>query len=147
MLFAVIGGVVGAVLVMVAGSIAPLGAQNEVTDAEFETISCRRLYVVDEYSRLSVGITSEEYGGLIAVRSKQGKGNAGMGVDEHGGFIGVTGKDGNDAVNMGVSKYGGHVGVFGKEDNYARAAISVNEVGNGAVGTWNKNGYRLATLK
>ena len=34
-LYAVVGGVVGAVLVMVAGSFSPLGAQNELKDAEF----------------------------------------------------------------------------------------------------------------
>ena len=33
-LIAVIGGVVGAVLVMAVGSFAPLGAQNEAADAE-----------------------------------------------------------------------------------------------------------------
>ena len=40
-LIAVIGGVIGAVLAMAAGSIAPLGAQNEVKDAVFATIECR----------------------------------------------------------------------------------------------------------
>ena len=38
-LIAVIGGVVGAVLVMAAGSISPLGAQNGVRDAEFGKIT------------------------------------------------------------------------------------------------------------
>ena len=42
-LFAVIGGVVGAVLVLAAGAFAPLGAQNEAADAEFDTITCRKL--------------------------------------------------------------------------------------------------------
>ena len=28
---------------MAAGSFAPLGAQNEVGDAEFDTITCRRM--------------------------------------------------------------------------------------------------------
>ena len=42
---AIIGGVVGAVLVMAAGSFAPLGAQNDVKDAEFGTITCDEVRV------------------------------------------------------------------------------------------------------
>ncbi|MDE0301206.1 MAG: hypothetical protein OXN17_21465 [Candidatus Poribacteria bacterium] len=41
-LFAVIGGVVGAVLVMAAGLFSPLRTQREVTDAEFGTIPVGR---------------------------------------------------------------------------------------------------------
>ena len=44
-LFAVIGGVVGAVLTLAAGSFSPIGAQNEVGNAEFDTITCRALKV------------------------------------------------------------------------------------------------------
>ena len=44
-LIAVIGGVVGAVLVMVMGSLSPLGAQNELRDVEFAKITGRRLNV------------------------------------------------------------------------------------------------------
>ena len=46
-LFAVISGVVGAVLAMAGGAVLPLGAQNEVRDAEFGTITCRKIYVGD----------------------------------------------------------------------------------------------------
>ena len=46
-LYAVIGGIVGAVLTIAAGSFSPLEAQNEVGDAEFDTITCRLMKLVD----------------------------------------------------------------------------------------------------
>ena len=48
---------------------------------------------------------------------------------------------------MKADDYGGHVHVTGKGDDNSRAGMGVNEYGNGAVNTWDKNGYRLATLK
>lgn len=123
---AVIGGVIGAVLVMAAGSIAPLGAQNDVKDVEFESITCRRIWVVDEDADLAVSINN----GLIGKRG-----------------ITVHGKDNNVGVEMHVSEYGGQFGVFGKGNVTPRVAIGVNEYGHGAVSTRDKNGYRLATLK
>ena len=45
------------------------------------------------------------------------------------------------AVSLGDTKYGGRVDVFNKQGKN-RAVMSVNEYGNGAVSTWDKNGYR-----
>ena len=148
MLFsAVIGGVIGAVLVTVAGSIAPLGAQNDVKDAVFESITCKRIWVVDEDANLAVSINNGLIGNRgVIVHGKKDRG-AVMVTNEHGGFIGVFGGADNNGVEMRVTEYGGHVGVFGKRDADPRVAINVNEYGNGTVGTWDKNGYRLATLK
>lgn len=55
--------------------------------------------------------------------------------------------DGMPAVRLSVDNDGGRVGVFGKGNNGVRVGIGVNEYGNGAVTTWGKNGYRLASLK
>ena len=52
-LFAVIGGVVGAVLVMAAGSFSPLRAQNE-PDANFGKITCEELEVVSVIGRVNI---------------------------------------------------------------------------------------------
>ena len=41
-LFAVIGGIVGAVLVMATGSFSPLGAHNEAVDLDLGTITCSK---------------------------------------------------------------------------------------------------------
>ena len=64
-LYAVIGGVVGVVLTMAVGLFAPLGAQTEVRDAEFESITCRRIWMIDDDSKLAVGITGGLGGGEI----------------------------------------------------------------------------------
>ena len=56
LLAAVIGGVVGALLVMAMGSITPIGAQNYVKDAEFGEITCRILRVVDHKGKTVVKI-------------------------------------------------------------------------------------------
>ena len=271
-LCAVIGGVVGAVLVMAVGSFAPLGAQSEVADAEFGTITCSKLVVRDNrlmpiirteidtfgvnvsgkdgrsaelgavglfvYGKEGVGsralvivgenggavrvgkdgggsarMTITEDGGLVTVHGKDGEGTAGMGIDENGGAVSVHGKDGEGTAGMKITEYGGLVTVHGKDgegmagmsiyknggsvsvygkdgegvagmniyknggsvyvhrkdgggmarmeidedggsvyvhgkgNSVRRAVMGVNEYGNGAVSTWDKNGYRLATLK
>lgn len=188
-LFAVIGGVVGAVLTMSAGSIAPLGAQNEVKDAEFGTISCSSILLKDldgtiyggmyilnnrgllymdrkgNSGRVSVsvdehggyvqvrdkdnkmaGISSDETGGLVEVFDKNGERKAHMKADGDGGEVAVYGESGAGAI-MRVKEHGGAFSMYGKGNDQVRAMLSVNEYGNGALSTWDKNGYRLATLK
>ena len=223
-LYAVIGGVVGAVLVMAAGSFSPLGAQNDVAAAEFGTITCRRLVVrydgfpyATEINPISVTVSDEDGRSAtlrahgVSVRGENGKGKAAMTVmgehvavslsgedgegkaamtvmgehvavslsgedgegsvymtvgdrsgvvtvggeegevfmtvNDHGGIVTVGGKDGEGSALMALDENGGYVGVFGKGSDTTRAIMAVNEYGNGAVSTWDKNGYRLATLK
>ena len=112
---AVIGGVVGAVLVMAAGSLAPLGAQNEAAQAEFGTIRCSTLVVGDdgfsfatEIDMFGVRVSNEENGrsarlGTRGVFVFGGKGKlAHVGVDENGGAVAVFGgKDGGACVSQG----------------------------------------------
>ena len=176
-LYAVIGGVVGAVLVMAAGLFSPLGAQNEVADAEFGEITCRRIRVVgsssdntdlfpgmillnsgdggtsasisalDDLAMLDLGnvtMSSVSANGTITVNGVNGE--VKMNVNEHGGYVLARSKD-KGFAQISVDEHGGSVSVFGKGDKTSRAVMSVNEYGNGAVSTWDKNGYRLATLK
>ena len=201
-LFAVIGGVVGAVLVMVVGLIAPIGAQTEVTDAEFGTITCRRLLVTSggrgkteiepvyiaigdgetartfltAYSvglyrdweprislenkeqggkitvkqkdgdRRAVTLGIAEHGGYVSVQGKAISGRAYLAIDEHGGYISANGETGRRA-HMTIGEHGGRVGVGGNGSSKGEAVMAVNEYGNGVVSTWDKNGYRLASLK
>ena len=56
-------------------------------------------------------------------------------------------KDGGRTAQMSIDEYGGHVSVHGRGNSYSRAQMGGNEYGNGAVSTWDKNRYRLATLK
>ena len=187
-LFAVIGGVVGAVLVMAVGAIAPLGAQSQ--SDSFGEITCTGLKVVDSDGRMQIilsatssrgsvlvfgkegfahvgvdkyggavsvaGYSGDElfggtgvlgiskYGGDVLVKSEKHDGHAGIGLNEHGGRVQAAGDNTN--VVMRVNERGGRVAVYGN-DGKQRVGMGVNEYGNGAVSTWDKNGYRLATLK
>ena len=212
-LYAVIGGVVGAVLAMAVGHVMPIGAQNG--DATFAEITCTRLNVVDAQGNSyvildtkrrggvdggavgvygkdgalvqmgpwdehggwlkvfgkdggSAQLRNDEHGGWVEVYGKGGTGSlVGIGVNKHGGGFGVYGKDGGAVqidvnehggrvgvlgkgergAKMNVDEYGGTVSVYGRGNDYSRAVMGVNEYGNGAVSAWDKNGYRLATLK
>ncbi|MDE0298093.1 MAG: hypothetical protein OXN17_05640 [Candidatus Poribacteria bacterium] len=155
---AVIGGVVGAVLVMAVGLIAPLEAQNEAKDVEFGKITCTELTVVFPNGEPAATILPAGHGGLIWVTSKGNKDKpvrsaVHIGVDENGGIVYVfsnmkgEGAGGAGGVGVTIGEYGGNVAVFGRGDAYTRASMGVNESGNGAVSTWDKNGYRLANLK
>ena len=87
----------------------------------------------------SVSVTRTEVDHLAAT----------MGVNENGGYVSVHDfeKHGRAQAMMGLSKQGGLVAVTGKGDSNGGAAMGVSEYGSGVVNTWDKNGYRLATLK
>lgn len=69
-LYAVIGGVVGAILTMAVCSVMPIGAQNG--DATFGEITCSRLNVVDDGGKLRVGLNADsEHGGALAVSGQR----------------------------------------------------------------------------
>ena len=107
-LFAVIGGVVGAVLTMAAGSLAPLGAQNEVREAEFGTITCRKIKVVDAEGKICA-VMSE---GFVVVADKESEAGVSMGD----GYVRVKGKDGH-GVFIGGRERGGQILVEGNDGN------------------------------
>ena len=183
-LYAVLGGIVGAIITLAVCSVMPIGAQNG--DATFGGITCTGLTVVDADGIPKVELSFTEYGGAVSVYEKgypdketfsmasmlmaknggqlslwRGSGeNAKWGggweipfdapsmqitLGNTGGSVGVWGASGS-AV-MKVDEHGGVVHAFGKGDDNARVSMGVNEYGNGAVGTRDKNGYRLATLK
>ena len=139
-LYAVVGGVVGASLAMVAGSFSPLasyaviggvvgvtltmaaGAQNKT--GKFEKITCRRLDVVDEEGNALACIVIDQFGGRVIVLGKERDTNAIMGTNGFGGLVGVRDKEGN-----------------------TRAGVLVNKYASGEVSTYDKNGDCLATLE
>ena len=92
-----------------------------------------------------------EDGGSVRVFGKDGKeGSAQMVINDNGGSVAVRGKDGEGKrvmAKMAINDNGGSVAVHGKGNTDSRAVMGVNEYGNGAVSTWDKNGYRLTTLK
>ena len=158
-LYAVIGGIVGAVLVLAVCSVMPIGAQNE--DGDFGHIYCRSLTVVKDLPNKEkdppgrsillpmVSLAVNEYGGFVIAHSASGLGRATMENSESGGVVEVTGRrmaiEADGKASLGVNEYGGMVTVTGKEKR--RAILGVSNVGHGLVRTFDKNGYYLATLK
>lgn len=100
-----LGGFLMLVGMLVAGLFSPLRAQNEVRDAEFGTITCRRLLV--EYNDVAttditpayISISFGEEGGTILsassveVLDEDGGGRAFMRVGKKAGVVGVVSKD------------------------------------------------------
>lgn len=53
--------------------------------------------------------------------------------------VAAYGKDGKSAAALRIGELGGKVGVTGKGEG--KAAMGINVYGNGAVSTYDKNGY------
>ena len=113
------------------------------------------IYVDDNGGVVSVAPGVEEHGialmsvdkngGLVQVKGK-GKSSALMGVSKNGGgLVQVKGKAAGAQVD--INEYGGVVAVYGNGSDKARVQMSVNEYGNGVANAWDKNNYRVGTLK
>ena len=139
-LYAVIGGVVGAVLTMAVCSVMPVGAQNG--DTTFGVITCTGLKVVDAEGNPSVTLMDVLDDGMVVVNGKAGGGVI-LHVNDHGGRVDVFSK----AIDNDYGRGDDFSTQIDRLHNAIRASMGVNEYGNGAVDTWDKNGYRLATLK
>ena len=143
--------------------ISPLTAQ----DGKFGEITCTDLKVLHpdgspavwlarlgSYGVMSVYAGEElrasmssigKHGGAVTIYGKDEDSYGRVSISEHGGYVSVDGKDRTSRVEVGISEHGGKVFAYGKGES--QVAIAINEYGNGAVSTWDKNGYRLATLK
>ena len=122
---------------MLGAMMSPLTAEKD----KFGEIECTSLTVVDpKTGKSGVSLRVDEDGGFISAHGKDGKSAAALGIGEHGGHVSAFGKDGTLAAMLGVVKHGGHVHVGGKGEGLA--VMGINEYGNGAVSTWDKNGYR-----
>ncbi len=82
-------------------------------------------------AKAAVSLVSDENGNKVTVYNKVPK------VVKQADI----GSAGLPAVKLGDTEYGGRVNVLNKQGEN-RAVMSVNEFGNGAVSTWDKNGYR-----
>ena len=94
-----------------------------------------------EGKSFSTSMSSGEHGGQVKVYGKEGEGTAVISINEHGGRVQVSDKGGEGFATMSTTEHGGRVDVFNKQGKN-RAVMSVNEYGNGAISTWDKNGYR-----
>ena len=86
-----LGGFLMLIGMLAAGLFSPLGAHNEVRDAEFGEITCRRIRVVDSDGKYAVVIGDMGY---VTVYGDEDSGSATMSVSETGGSFWVTEKDG-----------------------------------------------------
>ena len=140
-LFAVIGGVVGGVLVMAADSFSPLGAHNEAVDLDLGYITCRGLTVVDSENNHRVKIGAFVSKGFVFVKGK----------DDARVFI--TAGEEIGEVQMRSNNFNGHVEITARddgagvfvvhEDNQVRASITAREDGGEARVSDNGNIMRL----
>ncbi len=159
--YAVIGGIAGAVLTLAVCSVMPIGAQNG--DTTFGEITCTKLNVVDAAGETNVYLGTDEDGGSITVGGEAGSvrleggnimvigdktgrvmvfGGAGagdvwIGADEAGGSILVSGFSGMvGSVRIDIDDDGGNVDVKGKAGNVGigsdeRGGQIVVQKGNG----------------
>ena len=141
MLYAVIGGIVGTVLTMAAGALAPLVAQDEPVDLNAGRITCRVLDVLDAKGNLRAGLNTSEFGGSVFVVGKLGKG-AEMHVTKYGGAVFVWGKEAKGGAGMHLDGFGGKVYVEGR--GFKEATMSIDERG-GRVFVEGKEGNELKT--
>ncbi len=139
MLYAVIGGIVGTVLTMAVGTLAPLGAKDEPVDLNAGRITCRELDVVDAKGNIRAGLNTSEFGGSVFVVGKLGKG-AEMHVTKYGGAVFVWGKEAKGGAGMHLEGFGGKVYVEGR--GFKEAALSIDENG-GRVSVEGKEGNEL----
>ena len=141
-LFAAIGGIVGAVLTMVSGSFSLLEAQNE--SVKLGGITCTEPKVVDEDGTIVGLLSGDEHGGRVSVYDKDGEakvelsvyegyGHVGVGTrvyliaGEDSGYVHVLGNGGK--VTMSVDEKSGIVGVYGKETRDPEARLGADEKG------------------
>ena len=81
-----------------------------------------------------------EQGGQVAVFKGPTSPGAVLHVDEHGGYVAAYDSLGKIGARLGVTEHGGHVQVTDK--GKGKATMGINEYGNGAISTWDKNGNR-----
>ena len=139
-LYAVIGGVVGAVLTLAVCSVMPIGAQSQ-SDGVFGKITCTGLDVVDAEGNTKISLLG---GGMVFVYGSKG-GAVWLHVNDYGGSVSVLGKA--RLVPSGGNENDQFLKSAHALIDAMRGTMAVDEYGNGGVRTWDKNGYRLATLK
>ena len=103
------------------------------------------VYLFNDEGKVVVALTSGGYlGPSVEIYDDDSQGSILLlsgGATIPGARVEVRNKQGKGCASMGVNEYGGRINVFNKQGEN-RAAMSVNEYGNGAVSTWDKNGYR-----
>ncbi len=121
-LFAIIGGFVGAVLAIAGGAMLPTVKAIDVTDARYETIICKEIQVVDSAGKNRIMLND----GAISLRGTDGKSNVLL-LAKDGAQVAIG--DGETSAGMVVNDDGGEVWVRGKE-----SGVSMSSQGHKAHG-------------
>ena len=100
------------------------------------------LSIQDSNGELVAGLSAGSEGGFLSVHDAKNESSVFLGQNDekNGGLITVRGANG--FAQISIDEHGGVMSVFGKGSDKSRAVMGVNEYGNGAVSTWDKNGYR-----
>ncbi len=125
-----------------AGLFSPLGAQSE-SDDNFGKITCTELEIRKD-GELAMSLEATKHGGTIALcRKGNSLGGVYIGNEEYGATVSVYGRNGpsDGMVRISVAEHGGIVSVYG--EGKSQIAMGINEHGNPAIGSWDKNGFRL----
>ncbi len=130
---------IGGLLVATGMIISPLNAQKD----KFGEIECESLKVNGHIECRLLGVNPMETplgdyvaGAVILSSAENKKGWTAI------NFSGVRmyDADNNQLLNIGIDEHGGFVKTSGRSKGYA--IMGINEKGNGAVTTYDKNGYR-----
>ena len=128
----------GALILFIGMLLSPVTAQRD----KFGAIECTSLAVVDADGKTIVRLGAGVHGGYVDAYDKDGQSGVSLVVTEHGGRVDAISKDGKSGgAVLVVTEHGGHVQVSGKGEGVA--VMSINEYGNGAVFTRDKNGNPL----
>ena len=155
----IIGGVIGSLLT--AMLVSPVTADRDI----FGEIECRRLKVVDmngvpriivsasilldrnstkfnfdNADTTRVRIYGDESGGYVVTKTEKGLPRAVVACTTRDGPVVEIYDEPRRAVSIQLDEHGGYVQVKGKGEG--AAVMGINEYGNGAMSTWDKNGYR-----
>ena len=94
--------------------VAPLATPKFLAQlGEFDFVKCETLMIRNKSKSVSIGISSEDGGGLV-IHSSKGGGNTAVGISmgKKGYKIGITNDKGEDKVIIGVNNYGDGVVVL-----------------------------------
>lgn len=103
------------------------------------------VHVVDaEDGSSSVWLRIFEQGGFVQATGKNGVSRAELSIRGHGGVVETTGKNGLSRAVLRSNEHGGVVEAYPGPylSGEGKAIIGINECGNGAVSTWDRNGNR-----
>ena len=154
LLYSAIGGCTGAVLTLIFSLFSPLNAQNTSPDATFGKLTCTELLVRPSDDMLDRGhlgghisLTTHQNGAQLVILGDLGVGaSPGVTLDTSAKSVDLYLFEGEKSAFLRINEHGGSVGVSGKGKDTGKARMGINEYGNGAISTWDKHGYRLATL-